>query len=129
MKPEQVRYLQDFAGRVFLSESLLEVPLLDFTPPNPRPDGSCRWVPSEDGEWIEYDGSVGGIVHFDNWLWYLIKHFLEPWDYYLNGEVYWQGVEEDDYGVLVVIENLMDAIWQDEEIIMPESLLRALYGL
>jgi hypothetical protein len=59
----------------------------------------------------------------------LIKHFLEPWDYYLNGEVYWQGVEEDDYGVLVVIENLMDAIWQDEEIIMPESLLRALYGL
>ena len=44
------------------------------------------------------------------WLAYLIKRFLEPWGYVLNGGVGWRGGDWDDVGVIVVIENKVRAV-------------------
>lgn len=77
----------------------------------PRSQSSlyCQWIPSDDGNWIEWD-KVEKFYGFEHWLWYLIENFLRPWGYTLNGEVKWQGEDPEDYGVLVVKDNLISVI-------------------
>ncbi|MCP4108392.1 MAG: hypothetical protein GY749_23080 [Desulfobacteraceae bacterium] len=56
------------------------------TPPNGQPGLYCLWKPSDDGTAIETDGS-NDPYNYIEWLNYIIKHFLKPWGYVLNGEV------------------------------------------
>jgi hypothetical protein len=73
-------------------------------PPSGQPGLWCQWVPTDDGEHIEWDGSEKFHAYVE-WLGYVVSHFLEPWGYKVNGEVEWSGEDSDDLGKIVVTNN------------------------
>jgi hypothetical protein len=88
--------------------------ILDYNrPPAGQPGLWCQWVPSEDGSSIVWDGGQPGLWCHTEWIEYLIQHFLRPWGYILEGEMSWQGEEEEDRGLLVVRNNVVKAIAED----------------
>ncbi len=78
-------------------------------PPDGQPGNWCQWVPSLDGKYIQWNGA-SGFEHYDEWIVYLITHFLAPFDYTLNGEVKWYGEDHDDIGKIVVEDNKMQVL-------------------
>jgi hypothetical protein len=79
------------------------------TPPKGQPGLWCQWVPSEGGSAIVWD-QVEKFYDYTEWIAYLIKHFLQPWGYSLEGEMIWQGEDDSDRGLLVVRNNVVEAI-------------------
>ncbi len=73
-------------------------------PPSTQPGLWCQWTPTEDGLSIEWDGGEKFYKYIE-WLEYIIKNFIKPNKYKLNGEVTWQGEESDDFGKIVVKNN------------------------
>jgi hypothetical protein len=73
----------------------------------------CQWVPSEDGQAIEWDGGEK-FYEYEAWLRYIVENFLKPWGYVLNGQVTWSGEESDDMGVLIVEDNEVSTGKRDE---------------
>lgn len=81
--------------------------LVDYNyPPDGQPGLWCGWVPNNEGTAIVWDGGEK-FYHYEEWVEYLIEHFLKPWGYVLNGEVEWQGEERDDRGMIVVDNNVV----------------------
>lgn len=76
------------------------------TPPSDQPGLWCQWLPNEDGTAIEWDGSEK-FYKYVEWLDYLIKNFLSPWGYTINGKVSWRGENFSDFGTIVVEDNLI----------------------
>jgi hypothetical protein len=68
----------------------------------------CQWQPSKDGTEIEWDGGEK-FYNYEEWLEYLIQHFLEPWGYVLNGTVKWSGEDAEDIGSITVTDNVVRA--------------------
>lgn len=68
----------------------------------------CQWRPTDDNTGIEWDQG-GKFYDYAEWLQYLVKHFLSPWGYVLNGEVTWQGKEHGDTGTLRCVANEVTA--------------------
>jgi len=67
----------------------------------------CDWVPSEDGSSIAWNGAEK-FYNYLEWLEYIITHFLERWDYVLNGEVEWCGEDHwNDRGTIHVENNVV----------------------
>lgn len=84
-----------------------EASIVDYnTPPRTQPGLWCQWIPTEDGNYIEWDGGEK-FYDYVEWLEYLIKNFLAPKGYVLNGEVQWQGEDTDDVGRIVVKDNVV----------------------
>lgn len=106
--------------------------IVDYdTPPSTQPGLWCQWVPTEDGNYIEWDGSEkfynyvvtrdggyhrnlesewdGGekFYNYVEWLEYIIRNFLAPKGYVLNGTVQWQGEGIGDVGRIVVKDNVV----------------------
>lgn len=77
-----------------------------------QPGYWCQWVPSSDGGFLEWDEGEK-FYYYVEWLEYLIKHFLKPWGYTLNGEVGYRGEDSEDRGVIYVKNNVVRAV-QDE---------------
>jgi hypothetical protein len=75
-------------------------------PPSGQPGLWCQWIPTEDGAGIEWDGGEK-FYNYQEWLEYLVQHFLAPWGFILNGAVRWQGEERDDRGFLYVKNNVV----------------------
>jgi hypothetical protein len=75
-------------------------------PPKSQPSLYCKWIPSADGKYIQWDG-VEKFYGYIEWMEYLIHHFLQPWGYVLNGQAAWQGEDQLDYGLLVVKNNIL----------------------
>lgn len=73
-----------------------------------QPGVHCDWCPTEDGTAIEWNGSEK-FYEYTAWLRYLIRHFLAPWGYTLNGDVSWRGEDHSDIGVLHVVDNVVTA--------------------
>lgn len=73
-------------------------------PPSGQPGLWCQWVPSSDDTGIEWDGGEK-FCDYEEWLVYLVQHFLKPWGYVLNGQVKWIGEDPGDMGMLVVEDN------------------------
>ena len=73
-------------------------------PPDGQPGLWCQWIPSEDLEAIEWDESEK-FYNYEEWIVYLIEHFLKPWGYVLNGSVKWQGEDFDDRGIMTIKDN------------------------
>lgn len=110
-------YSTDFAG-VFLldkpltkehEEVLIAVAEERFEGPDdedaPQPTaGSCQWVPAGSADGIEWDYGEK-FYNYVEWLEYLIKRFLKPWGYVLNGDVEWQGEDREDRGMIRVTNN------------------------
>ena len=76
--------------------------------PDDQPSLWCQWVPNEAGTAIEWNGA-DKFHHFVEWLEYLLKHFLKPWGYTVNGKVRWKddGVEwsEKDQELMPCVEH------------------------
>lgn len=73
-------------------------------PPKGQPELWNQWIPTQDGTAICWDGNEK-FYEYTAWLEYIIKHFLHPWGYVLNGEVQYSGEDDFDTGMLVVIDN------------------------
>jgi hypothetical protein len=76
------------------------------SPPDTQPGLWCQWEPTKDGTGIIWNGGEK-FYYYIPWLQYLIANFLAPWGYVLNGEVEWQGENDDDSGVIVVKNNIV----------------------
>lgn len=80
----------------------------DITDYNCAPEGQpglwCQWVPNEDGTAIIWDEGEK-FYSYVSWIKYLIKNFLEPWGYILNGDVEWVGEDPDDRGRIEIKDN------------------------
>jgi len=79
------------------------------TPPAGQPELWCQWIPTEDGTAIEWDQGEN-FYNYVDWIEYLIKHFLEPWGYKLNGKVKWIGSNTDDFGTISIKDNAVTII-------------------
>jgi hypothetical protein len=75
-------------------------------PPRTQPGLWCQWIPSEDGKFIQWDGNEK-FYEYVAWLEYLIKNFLAPKGYVLNGTVEWQGEDSEDVGRIGVKKNVV----------------------
>jgi len=81
--------------------------ILDYNrAPEGQPGLWCQWVPSEEGDTIEWNGKEK-FYDYISWLAYIIENFLKPWGYTLNGEVTWAGEESDDIGMIRVQGNVI----------------------
>jgi len=79
--------------------------IVDYNnPPKNQPGLWCMWVPNEKGTVIEWDGGEK-FYEYIEWLEYLIKNFIEPWGYKLNGVVNWYGEDSEDTGNIIVTNN------------------------
>lgn len=79
--------------------------VLDYNQsPKDQPGLWCQWVPTDDGNHIEWDGGEK-FYEYQKWLEYIISNFLKPWGCTLNGCVTWEGEDEDDQGALGVVDN------------------------
>lgn len=78
-------------------------------PPAGQPTLWCCWAPNEDGTTIIWDGNEKFYMYAE-WLEYLIKHFMGPWGYVLNGKVEWRGEGWDDTGVIAVTESEVEVL-------------------
>lgn len=76
------------------------------SPPKGQPGLWCHWVPTEDGKHLKWDGGEK-FYDYVEWLEYIIERFLKPWGRAINGEVEYQGEDEDDFGVIVVRNNIV----------------------
>jgi hypothetical protein len=75
-------------------------------PPSGQPGPWCQWVPSHDGTAIVWDSNEK-FYNYVEWIEYLVKHFLKPWGYKVNGEVEWIGQDPNDRGLIVIENNLV----------------------
>lgn len=104
-------YSTDFYGEFRVTPPLTSEhrqELVDFAETDHR-DGStpgiwCDWSPNAAGTAISWNGAEK-FYDYDAWLNYLIKRFLAPKGYVLNGEVKWQGEDDGDVGKLCVTNN------------------------
>lgn len=72
--------------------------------PSNQPGLWCQWIVSEDGTKLAWDGGEK-FYSYVEWLQYMIKHFFDPWNCVLNGEIAWQGEESGDSGKIIVVDN------------------------
>lgn len=93
-------------ARFFTGEDVAGSVLAYNNEPEGVPGLWCQWVPTEDGTGIEWDQGEK-FYEYEAWLTYLIKTFLDPWGYELNGTVQYRGEDPEDFGVLVVENNLL----------------------
>jgi hypothetical protein len=81
--------------------------IVDYNkPPCTQPGLWCQWTPSDDGLRIEWDGGEK-FYNYVEWIQYIINRVLHPKNYILNGEVCWQGEEHDDFGKIVIVDNIV----------------------
>lgn len=100
------------------------------TPPDTQPGLWCQWIPSEDNKGIEWDGGEK-FYHYVEWLEYIVKNFLAPKGYVLNGEVEFQGESNNDKGIIIVDNNVVSVdTWESlKEIKKENKRLRVELGL
>lgn len=77
--------------------------VIDYNSCNPQPGLWCEWIINDRGN-LEWNYSEK-FYYYDEWLRYLIKNFFEPEGYVLNGKIKFYGEDDDDFGVINVIDN------------------------
>lgn len=70
------------------------------SPPHGQPGLWCQWIPGLDADTLEWDQGEKFYFYIE-WLVYMVNSFFNPWGYTLEGEVWWQGEEPDDFGKLI----------------------------
>lgn len=63
----------------------------------------CQWVINDDNE-LEWDGGEK-FYYYEEWLNYLIDNFFEPEGYVLNGDIHFNGEDDEDLGIIHVVDN------------------------
>jgi hypothetical protein len=77
------------------------------TPPVTQPGLWCQWIPNEEGTEIVWDGGEK-FYEYAEWLQYIVSRVLNVKNYTLNGSVYWQGEDHDDFGVIEVKDSIVN---------------------
>lgn len=75
-------------------------------PPETQPGLWCKWVPNEDGSYLEWNGAEKFYSYLE-WLEYLKVNFFEPWGYTLSGTATWVGEEYNDKGIITINDNII----------------------
>jgi hypothetical protein len=75
-------------------------------PPITQPGLWCQWIPNSERNAIQWDGGEK-FYNYIEWLDYIIKKFIIPWGYTLNGKVNWQGENPEDIGQIIVRDNVV----------------------
>lgn len=99
--------------------------IIDYNrPPSTQPGLWCNWTVGDE-DWNPISGSSLGeeeiattivwdegekFYNYVEWLDYLIKSFLIPWGYVLDGEVQWRGEDWDDNGTIRVENNVITVV-------------------
>jgi hypothetical protein len=98
------------AGEGFMGQGT-DSSIVDYnSPPEGQPGLWCQWTPSEDGKRIEWDGAEK-FYHYIDWIKYLIQHFLSPWGYRVNGQVFWYGEDRSDLGKISIKDNKVSVLY------------------
>lgn len=66
----------------------------------------CQWIITDWNE-LEWDGNEK-FYNYEEWLEYLIDNFFAPLGYVLNGDIGWQGEDYDDFGIIHVVDNVIE---------------------
>lgn len=77
-------------------------------PPFGQPGLWCGWTPADNGQAIVWN-ELEKFYYYVEWMEYLIRHFLKPWGYVVNGKVRWDGEDSGDSGVIHARNNIIQA--------------------
>ena len=91
-------------------------------PPGTQPSLWCGWIPSEDGTTLIWDESEK-FYHYLEWLGYIIKNFIVPRGYTLNGVVEWAGEESEDVGQIIVKDSIITVMRADLVLVQDKTAL------
>lgn len=81
--------------------------IIDYNePPMTQPSLWLKWHITEDKQHIEWTGEEK-FYGYVEWMEYLINKILKPRGYVVNGEVEFQGEDQDDYGFVIVKDNVV----------------------
>ena len=75
-------------------------------PPSTQPSLWCQWVPSEDGTELQWNQGEKFYSYLE-WMNYIVKNFIAPKGYKVNGEIEWRGEESDDFGKIFAKDNVI----------------------
>lgn len=92
-------------------------------PPHNQPSLWCQWIPNSTGTAILWNGAEK-FYEYERWLEYLIRNFLQPWGYTLDGEIEFQGEDLEDFGRIRVASNAVRVVRGQGE---PNPRLRAVF--
>ena len=81
----------------------IDLSVINHNMSDPQPGLWCQWVINDNNELMWDQGEK--FYNYVEWLEYLIEHFFEPSGYVLNGTVFYEGEDSDDFGKIVVINN------------------------
>lgn len=83
------------------------------TPPSTQLSLWCQWEVSSDRKYLQWNSAEKFYCYIE-WLQYIIENFIktDPNGYVLNGQVFWQGENARDKGVLEVNNN--EIFWYPE---------------
>ena len=92
-------------GEYFIGggENYFDGSVIDYNSSGSQPGLWCQWVINDNNELVWDEGEK--FYYYVEWLEYLIKHFFEPSGYVLNGIVFYEGEDSDDFGKIVVTDN------------------------
>ena len=80
------------------------MPTIDYNaPPRGVPGLWCGWTVDDNGH-IAWDG-VEKFYEYVSWLEFLIRTYIKPWGYTLNGTIDYQGEDDEDFGRIIVADN------------------------
>ncbi|HEY3994269.1 MAG TPA: hypothetical protein VGM01_15475 [Ktedonobacteraceae bacterium] len=90
---------------IVIASHLPPIPYYGHNVPPPGVPGFwCHWEPNIEGTALQWNG-IEKFGYYSRWLQFLLEHFLVPWGYRLDGQVYWRGEHQNDRGVIIVINN------------------------
>lgn len=95
-------------GEYFIGGNMYrDMSIIDNNKPAPGvPELWCQWVINKEGKLVWDQGEK--FYEYIPWLKYLISRFFEPNGYVLNGKMEFQGEDDDDFGVIIVTDNVVE---------------------
>ena len=86
--------------------------IIDYNDSGNQPGLWCQWIINDDEELV-WDGGEK-FYNYVEWLEYLIEHFFAPSGYVLSGEVKYQGEDYNDFGKIVVEDNMVQVLYGEK---------------
>lgn len=73
---------------------------------NTIPGSYLQWEPDQDGLYYGWNGAEK-FYEYVEWLRWVIESYMKPHGLVLNGQMSYQGEEDDDKGEIIVMDNLV----------------------
>lgn len=79
--------------------------IVDYNKSGKQPSLWCQWIINDSDELVWDEGEK--FYNYIKWLEYLIEHFFAPGGYVLNGTVFYEGEDSNDFGKIIVTDNVV----------------------